>query len=313
MAALPLALAILLATWSSVEKHMEKSQMYMRWFLLTLTFTTILAVLLVLPPAGSRAAWIASITGLLYVVWCYPERLKARDIIRVWFGRLGSLQIMLLALFLLALIVAGGIGLYSLKKDSADGRVLIWKVTSGLICGKPITGYGSDAFQRHYMSSQADWFEQERGAPQQLIVAGSPQYPFNEFLHIWLKKGVVSVILILVFAQFSYPMGIWWLVIASLIVLGVIWLFNTSWLPVKRVRQIDLIRIPLKIVLVYVAIVLFRMLFFELIGVSHTSMQDTVKPRDMIYVSRLRYGPRLPSGVWVHPEIPLRFVRELFL
>ncbi|MDX9929593.1 MAG: signal peptidase I [Bacteroidales bacterium] len=91
-------------------------------------------------------------------------------------------------------------------------------------------------------------------------------------------------------------LGIWWLVIASLTVLGVIWLFTTSWLPVKRVREIDLIRIPFKIVLIYVAIVLFRMLFFELIGVPMTSMKDTIKPGDMIYVSRLRYGPRLPSN-----------------
>lgn len=91
-------------------------------------------------------------------------------------------------------------------------------------------------------------------------------------------------------------LGIWWLVIASLTVLGVIWLFTTSWLPVKRVRSIDLIRIPLSIILVYVAIVLFRMLFFELIGVPMTSMKDTIKPGDMIYVSRLSYGPRLPSN-----------------
>lgn len=91
-------------------------------------------------------------------------------------------------------------------------------------------------------------------------------------------------------------LGIWWLVIASLTVLGVIWLFTTSWLPVKRVRSIDLIRIPLSILLAYVAIVLFRMLFFELIGVPMTSMKDTIKPGDMIYVSRLRYGPRLPSN-----------------
>jgi signal peptidase I len=91
-------------------------------------------------------------------------------------------------------------------------------------------------------------------------------------------------------------LGIWWLFIASLTVLGVIWLFTTSWLPVKRVRSIDLIRIPLSIILVYVAIVLFRMLFFELIGVPMTSMKDSIKPGDMIYVSRLRYGPRLPSN-----------------
>ena len=97
-------------------------------------------------------------------------------------------------------------------------------------------------------------------------------------------------------AVFHMLLGIWWIVIASLIVLGFIWLFTTSWGPAKKVLQIDLIRLPLKIIVVYAGIVLLRMLFFEIIGVDSTSMQDTIKPGDKIYVSRLSYGPRLPSN-----------------
>lgn len=108
--------------------------------------------------------------------------------------------------------------------------------------------------------------------------------------------GKILRSLLVLSAAIHLLLGLWWLVIASLTALGVMWLFTTSWLPVKRVRQIDLIRIPFSIVLVYVAIVLSRMLLFELIGVSYTSMKDTVKPRDMIYVNRLSYGPRLPSN-----------------
>jgi len=217
VAALPVALAILLATGSGGPVQMEKRTLkagsfkidivasplwYLRWVLSTLTFITLFAALLVLPPAGSRAAWLAAIAGFLYVVWYYPGRLNIRDKIRVWISRLGRLQIIILVLLLLAVIVAGGIGLYNLKKGSADGRVLIWKVTAGLIADKPFTGYGSEAFQRHYMSSQADWFEQGRGTDEQNTAAGSPQYSFNESLHIWLKKGVVGVILLLLILWF---------------------------------------------------------------------------------------------------------------
>ena len=217
VAALPAALAILLATCSGGNETREKRVLkagrfkidvvtsplwYVRWFLSILTFTTMFAVLLVLPPAGSRAAWIASIAGFFYVVWYYPGRLKLRDDFRLWLSRLGRLKKILLALLLASVILAGGFGLYYLKKGSADGRVLIWKVTTGLIADRPFTGYGSEAFQRHYMSSQADWFEQGRGTPEQLVVAGSPQYPFNESLHIWLKKGVVGVILLSVILWF---------------------------------------------------------------------------------------------------------------
>ena len=217
LAALPVALAILLATGSGGNEFRVKGTLkagrfkicietsplwYVRWALSILTFTTMFAVLLVLPPAGSRAAWIASIAGFFYVVWYYPGRLKLRDDFRLWLSRSGRLKKILLALLLASVILAGGIGLYNLKRGSADGRVLIWKVTTGLIAERPFTGYGSEAFQRHYMNSQADWFEQGRGTPEQLIVAGSPQYPFNESLHIWLKKGVVGVILLSVILGF---------------------------------------------------------------------------------------------------------------
>ncbi|MBM3420375.1 MAG: signal peptidase I [Bacteroidetes bacterium] len=108
--------------------------------------------------------------------------------------------------------------------------------------------------------------------------------------------GKILRSLLVLSAAIHLLLGMWWLVIASLTVLGVLWLFTTTWRPVKRVREIDLIRIPFKILLIYSAIVLFRMLFFELIGVPMTSMKDTIKPGDMIYVSRLSYGPRLPSN-----------------
>lgn len=217
VAALPAALAMLLATGSGGYKTRVKGTLkagrfkidvvtsplwHVRWFLSILTFTTLFTALLVLPPAGSRAAWIASIAGFFYVVWYYPRRLKLRDDFRLWLSRLGRLKKILLALLLASVILAGGIGLYNIKRGSADGRVLIWKVTTGLIADRPLTGYGSEAFQRHYMSSQADWFEQGRGTPEQLVVAGSPQYPFNESLHIWLKKGVVGVILLSVILWF---------------------------------------------------------------------------------------------------------------
>lgn len=110
-----------------------------------------------------------------------------------------------------------------------------------------------------------------------------------------MADRIIRWVLIIV-ALIHLFIGIWWIVIASLSILGFIWLFTTSWGPIKSVRQIDLIRLPLKVIVVYVGIVLLRMLFFELIGVSSNSMQDTIKPGDMIFVSRLRYGPRLPSN-----------------
>ncbi len=213
VAALPAAFAIMLATWSKGMQAVKKRTLqagrysievitspwwYVRYLLLFITAATLLAALVVLPPAGSRAAWIATAGGLAYVVWFYPGRLDARERFREWFGRLSRLHLTILALLFVVVTVTGGYGLYNLKRGSADGRVLMWQVTSSLISERPLTGYGSGAFDAHYMSRQAEWFSSGRGTADQVMTAGSPNSPFNETLNIWLKKGAVAVVILTV-------------------------------------------------------------------------------------------------------------------
>jgi O-antigen ligase len=99
----------------------------------------------------------------------------------------------LLAILLVVLVI--GFGLYTMKKGSADGRVIIWQVTSQLIKQKPIIGHGSGAFAALYMNEQANWFEAGKGTETQSMVAGSPEAPFNEALKLWLEKGLLAVVL----------------------------------------------------------------------------------------------------------------------
>jgi hypothetical protein len=45
------------------------------------------------------------------------------------------------------------------------------------------------------MPAQARWFESGKGTDAQVMVAGSPQAPFNEPLGLWLEKGLVGILL----------------------------------------------------------------------------------------------------------------------
>jgi O-antigen polymerase len=45
------------------------------------------------------------------------------------------------------------------------------------------------------MPAQARWFESGKGNDAQVMVAGSPQAPFNEPLGLWLEKGLVGILL----------------------------------------------------------------------------------------------------------------------
>lgn len=166
-----------------------------RYSFLTLAWVTLVAILLVLPPAQSRAAWVAGIAGGLFVLAGHPALLSLKDGLKNKFLTIRKpLRMVLLTVVLLSIATAG-FGLYSMKKGSADGRMLIWQVTSQLIKQSPVTGHGTGAFNALYMNEQANWFESGKGTEAQAMVSGSPEAPFNEPLKLWLEKGLIAILL----------------------------------------------------------------------------------------------------------------------
>lgn len=90
--------------------------------------------------------------------------------------------------------------LYFLKKDSADGRRLVWYCSLNMIKDKPVFGYGSDGFRANYMLYQADFLAKNPNSRLALF-ADSTSRPFSEYLSILINYGIVgfSLLLILVF------------------------------------------------------------------------------------------------------------------
>ena len=166
-----------------------------KYSFLTLAWVTLVAILLVLPPAQSRAAWIAGIAGGLFVLAGHPALLSFKNSLKNKFLTIRKpLRVVLLTVVLLSITTAG-FGLYSMKKGSADGRMLIWQVTSQLIKQSPVTGHGTGAFNALYMEEQANWFASGNGTHAQVMVAGPPEAPFNELLKLWLEKGIIAILL----------------------------------------------------------------------------------------------------------------------
>jgi O-antigen ligase len=90
--------------------------------------------------------------------------------------------------------------LYHIKRDSADGRLLIWKCTWKMIKDKPVTGHGYGAFQAKYMTYQADYFEAHPDGKYSLL-ADNVLHPFNEYLLVWAEHGIAGLggVLLLLF------------------------------------------------------------------------------------------------------------------
>jgi tetratricopeptide (TPR) repeat protein len=88
-------------------------------------------------------------------------------------------------------------GLYLVKKDSAAGRLLIWKVAFRTVKEQPLTGHGFNTAQSTLAPTQARYFAAGNGTENEKMLAGSVRWVFNEFLQTASETGLVGLFLFL--------------------------------------------------------------------------------------------------------------------
>lgn len=139
--------------------------------------------------ADSRAGLIAVIAGLLIV---FRQNIRTALQTRKWI----FIPIAIITIGLSALI-------FNYRSDSANARLLIWRVSADMIGDKPLSGHGVGQFNRKYMLYQARYFKQNPDS-KFIAVADNVAYPYNEFLHVFIEQGAVglSILLILIFVAF---------------------------------------------------------------------------------------------------------------
>ena len=86
--------------------------------------------------------------------------------------------------------------LYYKKKDSADGRLLIWKCTWEMMQTTPIAGNGIDCFHKNYVDYQTNYFKQHPDS-RFVMLADNVKHPFNEYLLIGVQFGIIGWILLI--------------------------------------------------------------------------------------------------------------------
>lgn len=206
-------------------------------FIRYLSFAFLFASLLIIVPAGSRAAWLA-IVGSSFVL------------LAIKFHSFGKLKKHLntpikkgaLAAFVLIVIFAGAVALYQIKPGSVNGRLFIWKLSSKMIAEKPLFGTGFDRFTVDFNNYQASYFarQDKNGGidEEEAMIAGTGEYAFNEYIQFAVEAGIIGLLLfitlvllaiwqifkkptdkyvvlsgagmvsVLIFALFSYPFAI---------------------------------------------------------------------------------------------------------
>lgn len=88
--------------------------------------------------------------------------------------------------------------LYKLKPQSANGRLLIWKVSCNMIQDKPWTGFGKGGFAANYLYYQADYMKSS-ASPAERKLAGSTHLTFNEPIRIIVEHGIIGFIIYFIF------------------------------------------------------------------------------------------------------------------
>lgn len=143
-----------------------------------------LLILCVLPAGMSRSAWIAASVSSVYICSMH-YRMEIQHYIRHHRKQAVSFAIVT---FILGGIALGGI--YQMKKDSADGRLFLWKIAVRAVNEHPWTGCGWNSVPAAYGQAQENYFAAGNYTATEELVAGAPEYVFNEYLQVAIAWGI---------------------------------------------------------------------------------------------------------------------------
>ena len=154
-----IAVILPVCLWTALR--FQKGMHYFAWICVG-------AILIVLPAGMSRSAWMAAVVACGWVYW--TERIGWKKTKAVYI-RYKNATIPFIAI---VAILAGCtvMEIYELKRDSADGRLLMWKVTTKAIAGQPLAGTGLGGFPAAYAEAQGEYFATGTATGQEKQVAG---------------------------------------------------------------------------------------------------------------------------------------------
>lgn len=141
-----------------------------------------LAGFMALPVSQSRTAWAALLVALtFYLCGRAPVRDYARR--HRW---------IVIAVAMVVTVCA--VSAFFMKKDSALGRLHIWKIETRAIASAPLIGSGPGMSMGSYGAAQADYFESGQRSESDIRAASCPEYAFNEYLKCGMEAGVAGLL-----------------------------------------------------------------------------------------------------------------------
>lgn len=135
-----------------------------------------------------RSSWIALVIGLGFII-----NIKY-SIISKFKGLKKTFKTSLILLLVFFLFFSA-YNLFLLKKDSALGRIFIWKNTIELIKEHPLIGIGPGNFVANYNKSQSDYFCNKPYTEKEYLLADEIKMAYNDILQITSEIGLIGLVL----------------------------------------------------------------------------------------------------------------------
>ncbi len=148
-------------------------------------------IIAILPFTQARSSWIAAIFVIFYLLEKkFLILKKCNDLLK------SPLLKGTIIIILAGIIIVGGLFIYNIKKDSSSGRLFIWEVSSTMIKEKPLWGYGFDRYAAAHNDYQAQYFRTHPNDKENVLIADSVNFAFNEFIQITVETGLIGLIIL---------------------------------------------------------------------------------------------------------------------
>lgn len=199
---LAMIVPLCLNEWLDVKKKIKRT--WVEQVKYYVAFGVLLLILCVLPAGMSRSAWIsAAISG----IWVYGmhegwgKRLKE-------IGQKHKKKVLFICMAVIMILIVLGYALFQLKAASASGRLFMWKISCMVVADSPLTGHGAKSFASAYGTAQEEYFSGGSYSETEELVAGSPEYAFNEYLQVVVEYGLPVLLVVLLVIGFCLWKGV---------------------------------------------------------------------------------------------------------
>jgi len=186
-----------------ITKPVTKYVFFTKKIRLVIPYLSFSILLFVLVTSQARAAWIGAACAVIYMLYAYNYlhlstmyyniKSRLKHINKILFPCLITISIFLFITFLYKLTIS----LFIIKRDSAIGRIHIYKMC--LLCIKKfyLTGCGISNSKVFLNTFQANYFSNSRPLKEQLL-ANNLFECFNSFLQTIIEGGVLLAVVYII-------------------------------------------------------------------------------------------------------------------